>query len=155
MRGSLDQLLDEQEITRLLVAHCASIDDGRFAVTASLYADATWWICDGKPLHGTGAVTTFLNEDIILYAGLPRTRHMLATIDIEVDNDRATARSRSNVVVHQKIPDKPSRVIFQGRYLDTFHRVDGIWRWYERRMRADGEDDMSTHLRSATSPLET
>ncbi|MBF6548692.1 nuclear transport factor 2 family protein [Nocardia brasiliensis] len=61
MGESLDLLLDERAITRLLVTHCASIDDGRFDVTASLYADATWWITDGKPLHGTEAVTAFLN----------------------------------------------------------------------------------------------
>ncbi len=61
MGESLDLLLDERAITRLLVTHCASIDDGRFDVTASLYADATWGITDGKPLHGTEAVTAFLN----------------------------------------------------------------------------------------------
>ncbi|WP_425480799.1 hypothetical protein [Sciscionella sediminilitoris] len=44
------------------MTHCASIDDGRFDVTASLYTDATRWISDGKTLHGTEAITAFLTE---------------------------------------------------------------------------------------------
>ena len=47
------------------------------------------------------------------------------------------ARAQSYVLVHQATEALPLQPIIGGRYYDRFARVDGRWRFTERRMEMD------------------
>ena len=56
--------------------------------------------------------------------------------------------ARSYFVVLQQTPELPLQPIVSGRYRDRFERVDGVWRFAERRVRTDHMGDLSAHLRA-------
>jgi hypothetical protein len=64
-----------------------------------------------------------------------------------VDEAGGTARATSYYLVTQATPDLPLQVIVTGRYRDTFHRIDGVWRFDTRIMFVDQVGDMSHHLK--------
>ena len=59
-----------------------------------------------------------------------------------------TGLARSYFVVLQQTPELPLQPIVSGRYRDRFERVDGVWRFAERRVRTDHMGDLSAHLRA-------
>jgi 3-phenylpropionate/cinnamic acid dioxygenase small subunit len=65
-------------------------------------------------------------------------------IDIEEEDDRATARSY--FVVLQATPKLPFQSIVGGRYEDRFERVDREWRFAERVMLVDQIGNVEEHL---------
>ena len=83
---------------------------------------------------------------VILYPdGTPRTRHVTTNLTIEVDEDAGTGTCHSYVTVFQQTDDFPLQPVYQNRYEDTFVRVDGTWRFAERRFLIDLVGDMSAH----------
>jgi hypothetical protein len=50
------------------------------------------------------------------------------------------------VTVFQATEDLPLQPIFSGRYRDAFQRVEGEWRFAERRIITDFAGDMSRHV---------
>ena len=94
------------------------------------------------------ALAKGLQGAIRLYEGNPRTRHLTTNVAVEVDEDAGTGLARSYFVVLQQTPELPLQPIVSGRYRDRFERVDGVWRFAERRVRTDHMGDLSAHLRA-------
>jgi hypothetical protein len=67
---------------------------------------------------------------------------------LEVDEEAGTAAARSYFSVLQQVGDGPLQAIVAGRYHDRFERVDGAWRFSERRIFVDLTGDLSHHLRT-------
>jgi hypothetical protein len=145
----LDRLAAEDEITRLLFAYCTGIDTGRLDDTAELFAKGTWYLNPDSPLSGADEVAAFLNESVILYDGVPATRHVVTNIRIDLAEDRRRASAQSYVIVFQSLPGEAPFVMFQGAYDDTFAHDGSAWHFDVRRIRTDGTGDMSGHLRGA------
>ncbi|EHK77989.1 aromatic-ring-hydroxylating dioxygenase beta subunit [Sinorhizobium meliloti CCNWSX0020] len=61
----------------------------------------------------------------------PRTWHALSNILIDIES-ATTTRSVSYFTVHQELPGLPLQPIVTGRYVDTFERRDGKWRYASR-----------------------
>jgi hypothetical protein len=78
--------------------------------------------------------------------GTPRTRHLVATPILEVDEEADSATCRSTYTVFQQVTDGPLQPIISGRYHDRFERVDGTWRFAERTYAADLVGDLSDHM---------
>ena len=57
---------------------------------------------------------------------------LIAVVDVDPSGERAACHSY--FTVFQGLPDFPLQAIISGRYVDTFERVDGRWRFAERRM---------------------
>jgi hypothetical protein len=146
---NLERLAAEDEITRLLFAYCTGIDTGHLDDTAELFERGTWYLTPDTPLSGTEDVARFLHDSVILYAGVPRTRHMVTNIRIDLGGDLATARAQSYVIVYQSVPGSAPEIIFQGAYDDTFAHCGSSWHFTERRILTDGTGDMSRHLKGA------
>jgi hypothetical protein len=145
-----DRLRAEDEITRLLFEYCSSIDTGRLDDTARLFEKGSWYLNPDTPFQGIRDMAGFLWENVILYDGVPKTRHVVSNIRIDIDADRPTsARSRSYVIVYQCVEGSVPQIIFQGAYDDTFVRDGQAWRFMDRRIITDGIGDMSKHLKSA------
>ena len=136
---------DVVAVTALIHAYAERIDAGDLDGVAVLFADATWR-SPGRPepLRGTAAVRKAY-DGVILYDGVPSTKHVVTNVIVEVRGDTATARSY--FIVLQARPDLPLQPIIAGRYQDAFARVGGMWRFADRLIIPDLVGDLSKHLR--------
>lgn len=135
-------------IENLLYTYADAIDDGDYEAVGALFAHARIVDADGHPIAvGEEAVvalytlTTRKHED-----GTPLTHHVTTNLLIEIADDETTATCRSRFTVLQRTDLLPLQPIIAGRYVDSFERVDGSWRFTERRMRPTLYGDLSQHL---------
>jgi len=140
---------DITPITNLIASYAELVDTGDFAGVGELFADAVF-IGSGAPVPGRdGGVAKMLRDSVILYAdGTPRTQHVTSNIAVDLDEEAGTAAARSYVTVFQALPDFPLQPVAAGRYSDRFERVDGRWRFTERRVLIHLVGDVSRHLRA-------
>ncbi len=136
------------ELANLIGRYAEGIDRGDFDAVADLLAHAAVTDEHGRsPLTGRGAVRQLFASTARLYEdGTPRTKHVTTNLilDIDEDADRATARSYWTVL--QATEGLPLQPILAGRYLDTFERHDGRWRFAERRYAVDLVGDVGHHM---------
>lgn len=149
MSYTLDRLEAEDAITRLIFAYCTSIDTGRLDDTARLFSHGTWYLNEDTPISGFDQVSEFLNSNVILYNGVPGTRHTVSNIVIDLDEHGSHAHAQSYVIVFQTVPGNPPHIMFQGAYDDTFARGQDGWHFRERHIQTDGTGEMSLRLKSA------
>lgn len=139
---------DATAITNELYRYAEVVDAGDFDELGELMEHCTFRYgpdgIDGP--SGSQAIAASYRAAIITYAdGTPRTRHITANPIIELDDE--TARVRSVYTVFQQAPDSGAETIISGRYHDTLRRIDGRWRFVERRFLVDLVGDLSRHLR--------
>lgn len=139
-------MTDREAIQRLLHAYSDTIDRGDFAATGELFAPQGVYGIAGRSRVAVGpsAVTAALG-DVRLYDGVPRTRHIVSNVDIDLADDARSAMVQSYVHVLHQPPGGPIITIAAGTYHDRVHLVDGRWRFAERRMHIELVGDMSTH----------
>jgi hypothetical protein len=141
---STGQSEDERAILALLCEYCDSIDRGDLDACAALFADGAWGIV-GDLAHGHEAVRAQL-DNVTLYDGIPRTRHLMSNIQVIIDDDGLGASARCCITVMQCVPDDfPMQAIFIGSYRDRLLKRDGKWRFAERAITPDLVGDMSRH----------
>ena len=86
-------------------------------------------------------------ENVILYDGVPRTKHVMSNLTIELESD-TRARACCYITVMQAVPpDLPLQPIFIGRYDDKLACVDGDWRFVAREIQPDLVGVMRFHRR--------
>ena len=139
-------------ITNELYRYAELVDAGRFDEVGELMEHCAFSYGDGADgPSGAQAIADMYRNAVITYDdGTPRTRHVTANPIIEIDGDTATVRSV--YIVLQQAPDSPMQAIISGRYHDTLRRIDGRWRFVERRFLVDLVGDLSRHLRFDLSP---
>jgi hypothetical protein len=76
--------------------------------------------------------------------GTPRTKHIITNVVIDVDGERACARSYATVF--QQTDELPLQPIACGRYVDRFERVSGAWRFADRLVTGFLLGDRSQHV---------
>ena len=136
----------EAEIRALLNAYCERLDAGDFDGVADLFADGAFRSPRGTHLVGAAAVRTQYDPLVIYEDGTPRTKHVLGTVIVEVDDEVGAAAARCDFTVFQAA-DGPLQPVLTGRYHDRFERVDGSWCWRERFVYPDFEGDLARHMR--------
>jgi 3-phenylpropionate/cinnamic acid dioxygenase small subunit len=143
-------LTDDVEAIRALIHRYAElIDLGELDAVAALFTHGTWSSPGrGTPLRGAEQVRRAY-DGVILYDGIPSTRHVISNVTIEIADDGATATARSYFTVLQARPDLPLQPIIAGRYHDHFERADDAWRFADRQIIPDLIGDLSRHLRDA------
>jgi hypothetical protein len=142
---------DADQIRDLLYAYCWHMDRGEFDALGALFAHALMGdgtTLDGLTLSGTDTIAALYRDGCILYDGVPHTKHVCTNAIVEFDDDDH-ATSRSCFLVEQQLDDFPLQPIVCGRYHDRFERVDGEWRFTERRFFVDLVGDVSRHQRTA------
>jgi ketosteroid isomerase-like protein len=144
-------LTDDVEAIRALIHEYAElIDLGQLDAVAALFAHGTWSSPGrGTPLRGAEQVRRAY-DGVILYDGIPSTKHVISNVTIEIADDRASASARSYFTVLQGRPDFPLQPVIAGRYHDRFERVDDTWRFADRQIIPDLIGDLSHHLRDTT-----
>jgi 3-phenylpropionate/cinnamic acid dioxygenase small subunit len=136
---------DRAAIAALIYGYAERLDAGDLAGVAALFADATYRSAQGGTYRGAGAVQAVLERRVVLYDGVPRTRHLTTNLVIELAGDAAAARSSFTVL--QAAPGGPLQPIVAGRYHDRFVRAGGAWRFADRLIFMDLVGDLSRHLR--------
>jgi 3-phenylpropionate/cinnamic acid dioxygenase small subunit len=136
-----------EQIAALLYRYAALLDSGDLDGVAELFEHASWRSTLGTEVLQGAAAVRRVYDDVILYDGVPLTRHVISNVDIVCD-DAPVASSRCYFTVLQATPAIPLQPILAGRYDDEFERVDGVWRFTDRLIHPDLLGDLSGHMRS-------
>ena len=136
-----------REIENLIYAYAERFDSGDLAGVAELFADGRIQAAPGVVYEGAEQVHAMYDGAVRLYAdGTPRSHHVTTNVTVTVAGDGATATARSYYTVFQQTDDLPMQAIIAGRYHDTFHRVDGRWRFDTREMFVGLTGTLDHHL---------
>jgi 3-phenylpropionate/cinnamic acid dioxygenase small subunit len=143
-----------REIENLLAAYAELVDAGDFEGLGELLSDASFGGEQEAAATGRDAIASLFQAVVRLYEdGTPRTKHVTTNLHLDVDEAAGTANARSYVTVLQALSDLPLQPIVAGRYRDRFERIDGRWRFVERRFTTDLVGDVSKHLRGGPELL--
>jgi hypothetical protein len=144
-------------IQNLIYRYCDRLDCGDLPGMAQLFAHAKLVApAQPQPLEGVEAIAAMYASFTRLYpdTGTPKTRHVTSNVIIEPDGVDG-ARAQSYILVFQATPALPLQPIIGGRYFDRFARVNGSWRFSERRMDIDLLGNLSAHLLQSFGPQST
>lgn len=118
----------ETAIANLVYRYAECIDSGDLEGAAALFTHAR--INTGLGEVGSDELLAMWRKSIVLYDGVPRTKHVITNPIIEVDEEAGTASCRSVYTVIQQAGDSPLQPVICGRYHDKFERgEDGKWRY--------------------------
>ncbi|WP_293903117.1 nuclear transport factor 2 family protein [Phenylobacterium sp.] len=122
-------LLDKQACVELVYRLARAIDRCDEALLRSLFHP------DATDDHGgyRGSASGFVDWVLPLLATMTRTQHCICNVLIEVTGD--TARGESYFNAHHALPQPQGPDVYMvaaGRYLDSFERRDGEWRFSHR-----------------------
>ena len=148
---------DARRIENLIYTYAELIDAGDLAGVAELFADGRIHGMENPPpeavFEGRDGVAALYAMSTRLYDdGTPKTHHITTNVRIEVADDGATAQARSYYCVTQATDALALQPIITGHYHDTFHKVDGAWRFDTRVMFVDQLGDLSHHLKYTLGP---
>jgi hypothetical protein len=146
--GRLPPLGDVQAITKLVMSYAELIDSGDLDGLAMLFEHATWRAdATGQVLRGSAEVRR-VYDHVVLYDGVPRTKHLITNLVIEIDDTGTTASGSCSFTVLQGVRSgEPIEVILTGRYEDRYERIDGAWRFSDRRFVPELVGDQRRHFR--------
>jgi len=135
-------------IQNLLFSYPYLLDAGDFEGVGELFRHAT--VHSGGALMADkdpAAMAAAFREWVITYPdGTPRTRHFLANVIIRPEGDERAVVS-SYVMVFQQTDALPLQPVIGGDYRDVVEKVDGVWRFVERRMGNDLVGNLTCHGR--------
>jgi SnoaL-like domain len=142
-------------IQNLVYTYCHRIDRGDFAGLGELFANAVIMVpaAPTEKVAGAEAVREMYVKFTRRYPDddTPKTAHVTSNLVILPEGSDA-ASAQSYFVVHQATATLPLQPIIAGRYFDRFERVDGQWRFSERRIEVDLMGDLSVHLLQQITP---
>lgn len=139
------------EIQNTVHSYPFLLDAGRFDELGELFADAVVY-SGGEILadRNAQAYADGFRQWLHLYDGRPRTRHMLANVMLD-PQENGDVVVRSYVMVFQQTEALPLQPVIGGDYRDTLRKIDGRWRFIERVMGNDLVGDLSAHGKTLTA----
>lgn len=137
---------DHEALRNLIHAYPARIDEGDFEGVADLFAHATVIAGNGAEFSGRDTLRDLWANAVKMYDGSPRVRHLVTNISIEIDGDGMSASASSYVTVMQALPNLPLQAVAVSMHRDRFAKVDGEWRFTERRDQQVLVGDLSHHM---------
>ena len=142
------------EIANLLYTYARLIDSGDYAGIGRLFAHARLTAeHSDMDVRGEEAIAAHYGRTTRLYPGTrtPKTKHVMTNTIIDVDEEAGTATCDAYYTVFQVTEALPLQPIITGRYEDRFERVDGRWRYTEKKFFVDQVGDLSQHLLPGTA----
>lgn len=146
MAEAIDYFLIQNMLTR----YSDAVDRGKFEAVGQMFRHAdVYFPGEEEPSvkAGSGDFGKHLGKWTRLYpeTGTPNTRHLCTNFIIDFDDD-THARCQSYYVVMQAAEGFPLQPIITGSYMDRLEKVDGTWRFTERRETVGQTGDLSAHL---------
>jgi uncharacterized protein (TIGR02246 family) len=131
-RDRLRELEDREAIWQLFMDYRRCLDARDFAAYAALFTDDGEWVGNLGHVQGPGEIEEMLERTLGQGFGVePGTDfHLVANPEVELDGDRATARS-TWCFVERGADGKPSLSLI-GRYEDELVRDGGRWKFRRR-----------------------
>ena len=144
------QVADHFALINLAHAYADALDNGDFDRVGALFRFADVYMPGSQEPEvraGTGTFGDLLRQAVRTYppGNTPRTRHVTTNHQIHFEGSDA-ARMRSYFTVMQETTPGQLQAIITGTYDDRFARVDGNWRFVERRESVTSVGDLSAHL---------
>ena len=134
-------------IAALIHAYAERLDAGDLDGVAALFARATFRSAASPEVRrGTAEVRRML-DPVLLYDSVPRTRHVVSNLQIDVAG--AEARSRCDFTVLQETGGLPLQSILAGRYRDAFIHTDDAWWFADRLVLPDLTGTLRYHYRGS------
>jgi hypothetical protein len=138
---------DHEEIRALVHAYPERLDGGDLEGVADLFAHARLVAGDGSVFEGRETLLEIWKSAVRLYDdGLPHCCHLVSNLTITIEPDGLNASSTSYVQVMQAVGDFPLQPVAISQHRDRFAKVDGRWRFAERRDRQVLAGDLSRHV---------
>lgn len=140
-------------IQNLIHRYPYHLDRGELDEMAALFAHADVHMGDRHVVQSdpAGVAQAFRDFLQVYPDGTPRTRHVTSNLIIEADGENR-AKASSYVMVFQQTRALPLQPIIGGDYRDRFEKVDGVWRFCERRIGNDLFGDLSAHGKYSFAP---
>lgn len=139
---------DIHDLTTMMFRYCELFDSAQFDAFAAFFKHGEWH----RAGPGAPAARQWIEDNVHLYDGLPRTKHVTTNLIVQVASDGATATGSAYVTIFQALPDFPLQPIFSGRYADRFERGEDGWRWVRREVFGDLYGDVTRHVKSSRGP---
>jgi hypothetical protein len=138
---------DMGEITALVHSYALLLDGGDIEGVTALFTNATWRSePGGRALRGRDEVRPIYAQ-VKLYDGIPRTKHLLTNLTVDVEPGASSASAHCYFTVLQGVePGHAVEIILSGQYVDTFEKVEGTWRFADRLIKSDLTGDLSKHM---------
>ncbi|WP_319435633.1 nuclear transport factor 2 family protein [Mycobacterium sp. RTGN5] len=136
-----------QAIANLVYSYAELLDTGDLAALGSLFDGAVVRAAGSDhEMYGAEAMRSLIEHTVRMYDGIPRTKHLITNLIIEVDDGERSATARSYYVALQALPNLVLQPILAGRWHDTFEFNQGRWRFVNRIIHNDLVGDISCHL---------
>jgi len=140
----------ETEINTLLNEYAYRVDTGDLDGFLDLFETGEWSVEGSAVSSGRQELFDNVISNIIIYAdGTPKTRHVTANVNLDINEAAGTANGQRYVTVLQQTDTLPLQTIFSGHYFDEFVRENGSWRFAKTLVRYPLVGDMSAHLTAA------
>lgn len=143
---------DHERIRSLIYQYAERIDRGDFDAVADLFQHATLVAGDGSQFSGRDTLRSLWANSVRTYDGAPNVCHVITNVDVHVSEGGESAVSRSYVTVMQAVAGFALQAVAVSLHLDSFAKVDGEWRFTERRDRQVLVGDLSHHVHGVEAP---
>jgi 3-phenylpropionate/cinnamic acid dioxygenase small subunit len=138
---------DRDEITTLVHRYAELLDRGDFDGVVALFSHATWRSAATGTVLRTPEEIRAVYDRINLYDGVPRTRHLMNNLVIDLVDGADDATGRCSYTVLQNVePGGPIEIILVGRYEDRYHRGPEGWHLTDRLFHIDLTGNQSRHF---------
>ena len=138
---------DREEITALVYRYAELLDGGDIDGVVALFDRATWRSGATGAVLRTPTEVRAVYDHIALYDGIPRTRHLMTNVVIDVAEGADEAAGHSSFTVIQTVErGGPIEVVVTGRYDDVYRRGPDGWHFADRLFRSDLAGDQSRHF---------
>jgi 3-phenylpropionate/cinnamic acid dioxygenase small subunit len=138
---------DRDEISALVHRYAELLDGGDLDGVVALFAHATWRSAATGAVLRTPEEIRAVYDRINLYDGVPRTRHLMNNLIIDLVDGADDATGRCSYTVLQNVePGGPIEIILVGRYEDRYHRGPEGWHLTDRLFHIDLTGDQSRHF---------
>jgi hypothetical protein len=151
----VDLLTSQRQIERMIYEVGYAIEAGDFARVGELMGDATMGAdrIGRKAFRGAQEIRDQYTRTNIVYPDRGRaTKEVYHNILVDIDLDAGRARSVTSYTVAHQAPGEVFALIVAGKYEDEWERVDGTWRWQDRYIVVQYNNNLDRHMRSGSQP---
>ena len=127
----LDVLLAKMEVQEFIHRYASMVDTGNFDGLGDLFRHGRIRTRDERGIEsqwvGRDAIRNVFAQTVRTWDGIPRTKHLVSNLSVNVDANGPRAVCRSYYTVLHEAPGTPVHIVICGRYEDTFEVIDGSW----------------------------